>query len=166
MTRNREAATADELANRIFFRLYQCANMLHKTGTRALDDFGITTQQWAVLGALSRDDQPDGLSVGELARLLMVSRQNLGGVLTRLEKQELVDRSIDETDGRSRRIRLSAKGRTLWHRELLPRIFGYYEEALDGFSINDRVSTLNDFNHLLENFKSLDQGEGKYQDED
>ncbi|MFG1210222.1 MarR family transcriptional regulator, partial [Xanthobacter flavus] len=24
------------LSNRLFFRLYQCANMLHKTGTRAL----------------------------------------------------------------------------------------------------------------------------------
>ena len=156
MTQKREKATADELANRIFFRLYQCANMLHKTGTRALDDFGITTQQWAVLGALSRDDMEDGMSVGDLARVLMVSRQNLGGVLTRLEKQGLVDRSVDEADGRSRRIKLSDSGRSLWHGELLPRIFGYYDEALDGFSINDRVSTLNDFNRLLENFRNLD----------
>jgi hypothetical protein len=43
-----------ELANRLFFRLYQCANMLHKTGTRAVEKEGLTTQQWAVLGALSR----------------------------------------------------------------------------------------------------------------
>ena len=43
-----------ELANRLFFRLYQCANMLHKTGTRAVEAEGLTTQQWAVLGALSR----------------------------------------------------------------------------------------------------------------
>ena len=39
-----------ELANRLFFRLYQCANMLHKTGTRAVEAQGLTTQQWAVLG--------------------------------------------------------------------------------------------------------------------
>src|SRR4029453_8410998 len=43
-----------ELANRVFFRLYQCANMLHKTGTKAVESEGLTTQQWAVLGALSR----------------------------------------------------------------------------------------------------------------
>jgi DNA-binding MarR family transcriptional regulator len=156
MAANRQKATADELANRIFFRLYQCANMLHKTGTRALDDHGITTQQWAVLGALSRDNPDAGLSVGDLARLLMVSRQNLGGVLSRLEKQGLVERSIDSKDGRSRRICLSKKGHKLWHDALLPRIFGYYEEALEGFSIDDRVATLNDFNRLLENFKILD----------
>ena len=39
-----------EMANRIFFKLYQCANMLHKTGSRAVQDEGLTTQQWAVLG--------------------------------------------------------------------------------------------------------------------
>ena len=30
-----------ELANRLFFRLYQCANMLHKTGTRAEMEQGL-----------------------------------------------------------------------------------------------------------------------------
>ena len=42
-----------ELANRLFFRLYQCANMLHKTGSRAIEEEGLTTQQWAVPGGWS-----------------------------------------------------------------------------------------------------------------
>ena len=37
--------TRAELANRLFFRLYQCANMLHKTSSRALEEEGLTTQQ-------------------------------------------------------------------------------------------------------------------------
>jgi hypothetical protein len=41
------------VANLLFFRLYQCANMLHKTGTKAVESEGLTTQRWAVLGALS-----------------------------------------------------------------------------------------------------------------
>jgi hypothetical protein len=57
-----------ELANRLFFRLYQCANMLHKTGSRAVEQEGLTTQQWAVLGALSRDKAQGGMSMGDLAR--------------------------------------------------------------------------------------------------
>ncbi len=52
--KNESEAAKMELANRLFFRLYQCANMLHKTGTRAVEAEGLTTQQWAVLGALSR----------------------------------------------------------------------------------------------------------------
>ncbi len=57
-----------ELANRLFFRLYQCANMLHKTGSRAVESEGLTTQQWAVLGALSRPESKGGMSVNDLAR--------------------------------------------------------------------------------------------------
>ena len=52
-----------ELANRLFFRLYQCANMLHKTGTRAVETEGLTTQQWAVLGALSREKASGGMTI-------------------------------------------------------------------------------------------------------
>jgi len=53
-----EEATRTELANRVFFSLYQCANMLRKTGTKSVESEGLTTQQWAVLG-----DYPGRLSV-------------------------------------------------------------------------------------------------------
>jgi hypothetical protein len=49
-------------ADRLFFRLYHCANMLHKTGSRAVEADGLTTQQWAVLGALSREKAEGGMS--------------------------------------------------------------------------------------------------------
>ena len=81
-----------------------------------------------------------------------------------MENWLLVEKSIDPVDGRSRRIQLSKEGRSLWHEALLPKIFGYYEEALDGFSINDRVATLNDFNRLLENFKALDPNDSASED--
>ena len=76
--------TKIELANRLFFRLYQCANMLHKTGSRAVEAEGLTTQQWAVLGALSREKTHGGMSIGDLAKYLMVSRQNLSGLIGRM----------------------------------------------------------------------------------
>ncbi|HWS76314.1 MAG TPA: helix-turn-helix domain-containing protein, partial [Quisquiliibacterium sp.] len=82
-----EVASAKmELANRLFFRLYQCANMLHKTGTRAVEAEGLTTQQWAVLGALSREKAQGGMSIGDLARYLMVTRQGLSGLISRMER--------------------------------------------------------------------------------
>ena len=43
-----------DVANRVFFRLYQASNLMHKQGTRYVGPFGATTQQWAVLGALAR----------------------------------------------------------------------------------------------------------------
>src|SRR3546814_1704028 len=91
-----------ELANRLFFRLYQCTNMLHKTGTKAVEDQGLTTQQWAVLGALSRPKAHDGMSVGDLARYLMVSRQNLSGLISRMERAGHLAGMPDGKDRRSR----------------------------------------------------------------
>jgi len=91
-----EESVKIELANRVFFRLYQCANMLHKTGTKAVEAEGLTTQQWAVLGALSRPAASGGMSVGDLARYLKVSRQNLSGLLGRMERDGRIQTAADE----------------------------------------------------------------------
>lgn len=144
------------LSNRLFFRLYQCANMMHKTGTRALDAYGITTQQWAVLGALTRPAFAGGVSVGDLAAFLLVSRQNLAGVLSRLEALDYVERAVDEKDNRSRLTRLTAKGRSLWDEDMRPVIADYYDEALTGFSTEDKIHMIHYLDKMLSNFKTID----------
>lgn len=145
-----------ELANRLFFKLYQCANMLHKTGTRAVEDEGLTTQQWAVLGALSRADAKEGMSVNELARYLMVSRQNLSGLVNRMVRDgHLVVRS-DKQDRRSKLISMSEHGRKVWEQDAQPKIRDYYEAAISGFSTNDLSSTLHYLIKLLENMEEID----------
>ncbi len=147
---------APRLANRLFFRLYQCTNMLHKTGTRALDDHHITTQQWAVLGALTRPAFEGGVAVGDLAAFLLVSRQNLTGVLTRLEAMDYIERAVAENDNRSRLIRLTTKGRSLWDENMRPVISDYYDAALRGFSTEDRIHMIHYLDKMLRNFKDLD----------
>ena len=126
-----------ELANRLFFKLYQCANMLHKTGTRAVEDEGLTTQQWAVLGALSRPETSKGMSVGELAKYLMVSRQNLSGLLSRMERDGHIAMKADTVDRRSKLVSMTAIGRKVWQNDAQPKILSYYASALDGFSVSD-----------------------------
>lgn len=152
----REAELA--LANRLFFRLYQCANMLHKTGTRAVEAEGLTTQQWAVLGAVSRPAAARGLGINELARYLMVSRQNLSGVVARMERAGHLRCESDPQDRRSRLVRLTPSGRELWQRQALPKIHAYYDEVLRGFSINDRAHALHYLLKILDNMKRVDAG--------
>ena len=148
--------TRAAIANRLFFRLYQCANMLHKTGTRAIEEEGLTTQQWAVLGALSRPQAGGAMKLGELARYLMVSRQNLAGVIGRLERDGRVESTPDPQDGRSRLIRLTPGGRQVWQRKAVPKIQDYYEQALEGFSVNDMVHTVHYLLKILENMQKID----------
>jgi DNA-binding MarR family transcriptional regulator len=147
----------EDLANRVFFRLYQCANIMHKTGTRALEETGITTQQWAIIGALARGGYEQGIAVGDLTRYLLVTRQNLAGVLSRLESHDLIERVVSPSDSRSRLIRLTPKGRGLWRRDMSPRIGEFYAAALDGFSTTDKIHTVHYFDKLLNNMKRLDQ---------
>lgn len=158
---NSNAETRAALANRLFFRLYQCANMLHKTGSRAIEAEGMTTQQWAVLGALSRPQAGGAMKLGELARYLMVSRQNLAGVVGRLERDGRVESAPDPTDGRSRLIRMTPAGRQVWQRKALPKIHAYYAQALQGFSSNDMVHTVHYLLKMLENMKRIDGSDGE-----
>ncbi len=159
---DREAAVAAELSNRLFFRLYQCANLMHKTGTKALDEHGITTQQWAVLGALSRDPvAAEGMTISDLAQFLLVSRQNLSGVINRLEAMGCIERVKDSTDQRSRRVRLSQAGWPLWTQRMQPAIDGYYAQALGNFSVGDKIEALHYLNKLLDNLKRVDSPEAE-----
>lgn len=148
--------TRIELANRLFFRLYQCTNMLHKTGTKAVEQEGLTTQQWAVLGALSRPTVEGGMSVGDLARYLLVSRQNLSGLISRMERDGHIAVTPDERDRRARRITMTDSGRHVWKVLAQPKINAYYDQALANFSIADIAHSLHYLLKLLENMKKLD----------
>jgi DNA-binding MarR family transcriptional regulator len=151
-----ELSTKFDMANRLFFKLYQCANMLHKTGSRAVEAEGLTTQQWAVLGALSRDEAEAGMSIGALARYLMVSRQNLSGLIGRMERDGHVVVAAGGRDRRSRVVTMTASGRHVWQELAQPKIRGYYERALDGFSVNDMAHTLHYLLRIVDNMRRLD----------
>lgn len=155
-----------ELANRLFFRLYQCANMLHKTGSRAIEAEGLTTQQWAVLGALSRDEAHAGMGIGELAKYLMVSRQNLAGLVSRMERDGHISIASDTRDRRSRIVTMTSSGRHVWQVLAQPKIRVYYEEILADFSINDTAHALHYLLKILENMKRLDKEQLNGQDDD
>ena len=144
------------LANRLLFRLYQCANMLHKTGSRAVEAEGLTTQQWAVLGAVSRPAAERGMGINELARYLMVSRQNLSGVIGRMERAGHLRCEASPDDRRSRLVRLTPSGRALWQQQALPKIHDYYREVMHGFSVTDGAHALHYLMKILDNMKRID----------
>ena len=154
--KQKELSTKLELANRLFFRLYQCANMLHKTGSRAVEAEGLTTQQWAVLGALSREKAQGGISIGDLAKYLMVSRQNLSGLISRMERDGHVAVAPDGRDRRSRLVSMTPSGQHVWHVLAQPKIMAYYEDVLGDFSINDVTHTLHYLLKMVDNMQRLD----------
>lgn len=144
--------SVDRLNNRIFFRLFQVANTLQRQTVKAL---GITTVQWAVLGALSRPGLGAGMTFGELADYLVVSRQNLDGVLRRLERETLVERVADLDDRRARRVRLTAAGQQRWD-GLQGKIYEFYDQAAASFGFDERVTLAHCLNKLMRDLRAVD----------
>ena len=130
--------------NRIFFRLFQLGNTLQR---QAVKELGISTVQWAVLGALSRAQAQDGMSFAELSDYLVVSRQNLDGVLKRLERDCHVVRLADASDRRARLIKLTPQGRRLWL-SLQPKIYQFYRQAMIQFRFDDSIAFVHYLNRL------------------
>jgi DNA-binding MarR family transcriptional regulator len=132
------------IPNRLFFRLFQTGNVLQR---QVQKEMGISTVQWAVLGALARDGYEQGVSFNELTEYLVVSRQNLDGVLKRMERDDHIVRIPHPEDGRARLVRMTESGRLFWN-SLQDRVQKFYTQGLDGFSFDDTVSLLHFLNKL------------------
>lgn len=130
--------------NRLFFRLFQVGNTLQR---QAVKELGISTVQWAVLGALSRVQLNEGMSFAELADYLVVSRQNLDGVLKRLERESYVLRVTDMTDKRARLVHLTPQGASFWA-SLQPKIYEFYRQAMVQFRFDDSIALTHYLNNL------------------
>jgi DNA-binding MarR family transcriptional regulator len=96
------------------------------------------------------------MSIGDLAKYLMVSRQNLAGLLSRMERDGHITVAPDTRDRRSRIVRMTKSGQHVWQVLAQPKIRSYYEQILADFSINDTTHALHYLLKLLENMKRLD----------
>ncbi len=119
---------------------------------------GLTTQQWAVLGARFRTDVQEGESIGDVARYLMVSRQNLAELIRSIERNAHIGAAARRRDRRSRLVILTAAGMRVWIARTQPKIHAYYEQAVDGFSTTYLTHTLRFLLKLLGNIERLDEG--------
>lgn len=155
--RSTSAAAASSLTalhNRLFFRVFQVGNMLQR---QAAQEIGISSVQWAVLGALSSPRYQEGMTVTQLAEHLAVSRQNLDGVLTRLERDGHVLRVPDATDKRTRRVTMTEGGWAFWNR-LQETIEAFYAQSIHDFSFDDKVACVHFLNKLLINMRNVKLG--------
>lgn len=139
------------MANRLFFRLFQTGNTLQR---QVQNEMGISTVQWAVLGALSREGYEQGISFNMLTEYLVVSRQSLDGVLKRMERDRHVLRVPHPDDGRARLVVMTEQGRAFWQ-QLQQRIHQFYAQGLEGMGFDDMVSILHYLGKLQENLSGI-----------
>jgi DNA-binding MarR family transcriptional regulator len=126
----------DKLEIRLWLRLLTCSTMIERqVRARMRARFDITLPRFDVLAQIYRS--PNGLSMGELSSLLMVSNGNVTVLIDRLVQDGLVTREPAGHDRRSLWVRMTPSGRaafeamTVEHEQWL-------EELLAGFAREEK----------------------------
>jgi DNA-binding MarR family transcriptional regulator len=126
-------------ALRLWLRLLTCAQIVEKqVRGRLRERFDTTLPRFDLMAQLER--APDGLKMNELSRRMMVTGGNVTGITDQLVAEGLVERIDVEGDRRAYRVRLTPKGRKLFH-EMARQHESWIVEAFAGLSDKD-VSTL------------------------
>src|SRR4051812_9467082 len=101
-------------ALRLWLRLLTCTQLVEKQVRSQLRErFDTTLPRFDLMAQLER--APDGLKMNELSRRMMVTGGNVTGITDQLVAEGLVDRVDVEGDRRAYRVRLTQKGRKLFH---------------------------------------------------
>ncbi len=104
--------------------IIQLANLLTRRLAPVFEKSNVTPQQWAVLTTIG--EQP--MSLAAAGRRLAVSKQNMTGMIARLEQLGLVERKDNPQDLRASRLELTRRGRALV--EKLAPLYGEWVKTL------------------------------------
>ena len=126
-------------ALRLWLRLLTCTQIVEKQVRSQLRErFDTTLPRFDLMAQLER--APEGLKMNELSRRMMVTGGNVTGITDQLVAEGLVDRVDVEGDRRAYRVRLTAKGRKLFH-EMAGQHASWVVDAFSGLSERD-IATL------------------------
>jgi DNA-binding MarR family transcriptional regulator len=94
---------------RLWLRLYAATSVIEREMRRFLRQHFATMPRFDLMAALER--VPDGLTMGELSRRLMVSGGNVTSIVGGLERDGLVRRRQPASDRRTSYVALTERGR-------------------------------------------------------
>jgi DNA-binding MarR family transcriptional regulator len=112
----------------------QLANLLNRRLAPVFEKAKVTPQQWAVLSALADETAP--VTLVALARRLVVTKQNMTGMIARLEQLGVAERQGDPNDLRSSRVQLTRRGRSIV--EKLRPAYDEWIRSLAGDEVSER----------------------------
>lgn len=123
---------------RLWLRLLTCSNMVEAEIRRRLRErFDVTLPRFDLMAQLER--APNGMTLGEVSKRMMVSNGNVTGLVERLVADGLIERSSPPNDRRVQIIALTKRGHAVFaemaheHEEWVADMFqGLSEREVDG----------------------------------
>lgn len=108
-----ESLPKDAHHRRTWLALLRCFSSIERVLMQHFaQEYYSSLPRYDVLTALALNE--NGLTMGDLASMLMVTKGNITGVVRRLEQDRLVKKVRSKKDRRVQSVTISAKGRKLW----------------------------------------------------
>ncbi|OGO80482.1 MAG: TrmB family transcriptional regulator [Clostridiales bacterium GWC2_40_7] len=126
---------------RLFFEMHKT---LKRSMRRCFEDIGMTMPQSFVMGILVKSGE---MKLTELSREMKLSNSTVSGIIDRLEKQQLVERTRSEKDKRIVHVKATHKFHEL-HDEFVDRAEKSFESLLDTATSEDMDIIINGLNVL------------------
>ena len=141
-------------AIKLWLRLLACTTRVESVvRNRLRSEFETTLPRFDLLAQLERE--PDGLTMGELSKRLMVTGGNVTGVTDQLEAEGLVKRTPHPTDRRAFSVQLTTAGRRQFR-----RMAAVHEqwviELFAGWSVEQKAQVYELLAGLKEHLAALD----------
>ena len=153
----------DRLDLRVWFRLLTCATLIERSVRQGLrEEFGITLPRFDLLAQLDR--APDGLTMGELSRRLMVTNGNVTGLIDRLVTEGLVARQPSQHDRRAQVVRLTVAGKQAFD-AMIPIHQDFIAGRLEGLSRGELADLHRLLGKLKTSFEAREKNAPKGKDE-
>jgi DNA-binding MarR family transcriptional regulator len=149
-------AHADQHASlRLWLRLLSCTNRVEdKIRQRLRESFGITLPRFDLMAQLER--HPDGLTMGELSRRMMVTGGNITTIVDQLEKEKLVVRVVGVNDRRSFTVKLTQAGRDAFT-DMAISHEAWVADMFEGLSVNQQADLHNLLGAMKKNLQKQEE---------
>jgi DNA-binding MarR family transcriptional regulator len=140
-----------DLEKALPFLIHACYQQIRSVTYKEFSAHGLelTPEQWIVLAQLWRED---GQSQSALSELTLRDRPTMSRILDTMEKSGLVERIVDETDARSRLVRLTRSGKAL-QSKLVPVAMSIVGRLEHDISERDLEITHRTLGRMLQNLR-------------
>lgn len=100
------------------FNLNRAVLLFRRELVRALEEYGMTPEQWMIMAALWTTGRP--INQSEIAQLTMKDKHSVSRIIQRLERDGWIEKKSDPQDARITIVRPTRKGDSLKHK--IPRL--------------------------------------------
>ncbi|MED1949017.1 MarR family winged helix-turn-helix transcriptional regulator [Brevibacillus centrosporus] len=96
----------------IILHVLRLAAQINRMGLRLVEGTGLSSvQQWQLLGIIARYE---GITLGKLSHEILVTKQNMTGLIERMQNGGWVSTWSDPSDKRITRVKITEKGREVF----------------------------------------------------